>query len=193
MPTIDRRNLVLLLLSVGPGDKLQEGLGGITRLQKLLYLLEQEEKLKPTGNGFAFAAYKAGPYSSKLYDDLEFLENLDLIKSEVTAEATDEEAAEVDLLEFGELMGAEDGLSHDEEPTADAYEERRFIITPKGREKIKKLLESGTYDPVIDGIRRIKSKYANHSLNDLLYYVYTKYPEMTVESEIKDKVMRRGR
>jgi uncharacterized protein YwgA len=193
MPTIDRRNLILLLLGVGAGGEVSEGLGGITRLQKLLFLLEQEEKLTPTANGFAFTAYKAGPYSSKVYDDLEFLENLGLVQSEVTAETTEPEAAEVDLLEFDQLMGPEDGLSHDDMPAADAYEERKYLITAKGREKIEQVLDSGTYQPVVDGIRKIKSKYGNHSLNDLLYYVYTKYPEMTVESEIKDKVLRRGK
>jgi len=28
-------------------------------------------------------------------------------------------------------------------------------------------------------------------LNDLLFYVYKQYPDMTTESEIKDKVLRR--
>ncbi len=46
---------------------------------------------------------------------------------------------------------------------------------------------------MIDGIRKIKRKYGNYSLSDLLYYVYTKYPEMTTESAIKDKVLRRPR
>jgi hypothetical protein len=187
----------MLLLGVEPSGKISEGLGGITRLQKLLFLLEQEEGLVPSREGFEFAAYKAGPYSSKLYDDLEFLENLGLIEGEVAAEATEEEAAEVDLLEFDELMGesADDsgGTPADGLAAADAYEERRFKITKDGTERIENLIASGKYAPVIDGIRRIKGKYGNHSLSDLLFYVYKKYPEMTVESEIKEQVLRRPR
>ena len=113
----------------------------------------------------------------------------------MTAAATEAEAAEVDLLDFDELMG--DGA----EPTddgdvdgmggPDALEERRFIITKDGAERIKSLIDSGEYDPVVDGIRRVKRKYGKYSLSDLLHYVYKKFPEMTVESEIKGKVLRR--
>ncbi len=192
MPAIARRDVVLLLLGVGPEGELAEGIGGITRLQKFLYLLEKEAGLTPTDNGFDFAAYKAGPYSSKLYDDLEFLENLGFVETEVAAEATPAEAAEVDLLNFEDLMG--DGAGNGLDTLApDAYEERRFRISEEGTKRIRNLLESGEYQPVIDGIRKIKRKYGNYSLSDLLYYVYTKYPEMTTESEIKDKVLRRPR
>jgi hypothetical protein len=196
MPGIDRRGLVLLLLGIGPDGDILKGEGGITRLQKLLFLLEKEQNVSPTKDGFEFTAYKAGPYSSKLYDDLEFLENLDLIESEVTAEATEAEAAEVDLLDFDELISDTPDVSgpqaNDGHTAADAYEERRFKITPGGTERIKSLIESGTYAPIIDGIRKIKSRYGHYSLSDLLYHVYTKYPEMTTESELKEKVLGRG-
>jgi hypothetical protein len=195
MPEIDRRNVVLLLVGINPGGEIGEGIGGITRLQKLLYLLEQEEHLTPTEGGFEFSAYKAGPYSSKLYDDLEFLENLGLLESEVAGEATSPEAAEVDLLNFDELMddGADASPAGVDGLAADAYEERRFRISKEGIKRIQTLIDSGRYKPVIDGVRKIKRKYGNYSLSDLLYYVYDKYPDMTVESEIKDKVLRKRR
>jgi hypothetical protein len=192
MSEISPRHMVLLLLGVGPEGELAEGIGGITRLQKFLYLLEKEAGLKPTGSGFEFVAYKAGPYSSRLYDDLEFLENLGLVESEVAAEATPAEAAEVDLLNFEDLMGDSEGSAPDT-LASDAYEERRFRISDEGAKRVEDLIESGAYQPEIDGIRKIKRKYGNYSLSDLLYYVYTKYPEMTTESEIKDKVLRRPR
>lgn len=193
MPSISTRDLLLLLLNAW-SERGSRGLGGMTRLQKLLFLLDREEGLHATGNGFQFEPYKAGPYSSKLYDDLEFLENLGLLRSEVTAEATEPEAAEVEKeeadigsLNFDDLMGDGDAKG----PLPDTLEERRFALTPKGKVRVEELLSKADYRPVVDGIRRIKSKYASHSLNDLLYYVYTKYPEMTVESEIKDQVLGR--
>lgn len=188
MSHISRRHLVLMLIGLDEDGSIGDSVGGITRLQKLLYLLEKEGHLTPSGDGFDFSAYKAGPYSSKLYDDLEFLENLDFLESEVEAETTDAETAEVDLLDFDELMGTDD----DEGPaSADAYEERRFQVTEKGMGHIESMLSSGDYEPIAEGIRKIKSKYGHHSLNDLLYHVYTKYPDMTTESEIKDKVLSR--
>jgi len=196
MAKISRKDLILLLLGVGGKQETAEGINGITRLQKFLYLLEREEHLKPDANGFEFIAYKAGPYSAKLYDDLEFLENLGLLTSEVAGEATEGEAAEVDM-SFEELMGectdTVEGTPSDALTTADVYEERRYRLTENGKDRVAKLFQRVEYEPVVNGIRRIKSKFGKYSLNDLLYYIYTKYGEMATESEIKDKILRRGR
>jgi uncharacterized protein YwgA len=162
------------------------GINGITRLQKLLFLLEKEGRIEKIVGGYKFEAYKAGPYSPALYDDLEFLENLGFIKSETSGVATEEEAADIDFT-FEELMDDR------EIKTPDIYDEKRFVLTEEGISKVKSLLNSSEIKPVVDGIRKIKSTYGNYSLDDLLYYVYTKYPEMTTESEIKDHVLRKGR
>lgn len=197
MPSISKHSLTLLLLGIGSEGGISEGLGGITRLQKYFYLLEKEGGITPKEGNFQFEAYKAGPYSSQLYDDLEFLENLGLIESEVTAQATVYEATEIEELTFEDLMGdgAEvvDGEQYDGFGASDACEERRFILTGEGRRKVENLLAKAEYEPVVNAVRKIKSRFSNHSLSDLLYYVYTKYPDMATESEIKDKVLRRGR
>lgn len=195
MPRIGRRQLVLLLIGCDTSGQPNDSLGGITRLQKLLFLLEKEAGITPTVDGFQFTAYKAGPYSSKLYDDLELLENLGLLESTVTAEATDPEKAEIDRLSFDDLMG--DGAATpngDGYRTPDSFEERQFRLTPKGVLKVKEIIDSGEYSPVVTEIRKIKSTYAQYSLIDLLRHVYSKYPEMTEASEILDKVLgTRGR
>jgi len=189
---IGRRDLLLLLLGVSGQRTQSEGIGGITRLQKLLFLLEKEEHVTPSGEGFTFEPYKAGPYSSKLYDDLEFLENLGLIGKQVAAEGTEEEATEIDFT-FEDLIEPEREKDDPSGPAPDAYEEHRFYLTPTGRQKIKQLLAAHTYRPLVDSISRIKSRYGQYSLKDLLYHVYTRYPEMTTESEIKEQLLRRRR
>lgn len=197
MSGISRRSLLLMLIGLGPDGTPGRGeLGGITRLQKYMFLLEKEEGLVPSGDGFEFTAYKKGPYSSKLYDDLEFLENLGLLEAQVTSVATDDEAEEMDALTFDFLMGNDEVIESSEEGLAaieDAYEERRFRLTQRGVEKLRRLLNEPELRPVTDGVRRVKSRFVNHSLNDLLYYVYTQYPNMTTESNIRGKVLRRGR
>lgn len=190
--SIGRRDLLLLLLGIKGNQATTEGLGGTTRLQKLLFLLERESNVTPSGEGFKFEAYKAGPYSSKLYDDLEFLENLDLIEKRATAEGTDEEAAEIDFT-FEGLIEPESESDDPSGPAPDAYEEYRYRLTSEGLRKAKQMLEDKSYAPVVDAVRHIKSRYGQYSLEDLLYYVYTKYPDMTTESEIKEKVLRRKR
>lgn len=189
---IGRRDLLLLLLGLGSKSEVTEGLGGITRLQKYLYLLEQEEHFKPGGVGFEFTPYKAGPYSSRLYDDLEFLENIGLITKRKSGEATEGEVSEVELA-FEDLIEPDQELAERVKPEADAFEEHKFKLTRNGAQKMEALVKSGRYQPVVDGIKRVKSKYGRYSLSDLLYYVYTKYPEMTTESEIKEKVLRHRR
>ena len=203
------------MVLIGLDDQAERGLGGITRIQKLLYLLDSEEHIKPGDEGFKFVPYKAGPYSPKIYDDLEFLENFGYLKrsggseakdgkdeTDLTfeelmqnggAEATEAEKSEVDLT-FEELMGPEDVIgatTEDISPTPDSYEEAKYHLTPNGKNKIEELIQNQEYAPFIDGIRKVKSRFAKYSLNDLLYYVYTKHPEMTTESEIKEKVLRR--
>lgn len=190
----------LLLLLIGLEDSKNQGLGGITRIQKLIYLLETEENIHADKDVFKFIPYKAGPYSPRIYDDLEFLENLDFISrsggddnAKATAEASEPEKAEVDLT-FDQLMGPEDVLSSGSDeiaPTADSYEEARFRLTAKGKNRMEQLLADKSYKPFVDGICKVKSRFLKYSLNDLLYYVYTRHPEMTTESEIKEKVLRR--
>ena len=202
MATIGRREMLLLLIGLNDSE---HGLGGITRIQKLLYLLDTEEHIHPTGEGFNFEAYKAGPYSSRIYDDLEFLENLNLIKRSkpsddletgilsTSAVTSDSEQAEVDLT-FEDLMGPEDVMAPEPDeiaPTADSYEETRYTLTDDGKRKMEGLLSNREYTPFVEGIRKVKSRFAKYSLNDLLYYVYTRHPDMTTESEIKEKVLRR--
>lgn len=179
------------MLGIGKGSDIANGINGITRLQKLLFLLENEDYIKKIEDGYEFEAYKAGPYSSTIYDDLEFLENLGLINAETSGVATEEEAADMDFT-FEELM--DDGeLTDNEIKTQDLYDEKRFRITEDGAAKVKTILEKGECTSVVDGIRKIKSKFGHFSLDDLLYYVYTKYPDMTTESEIKDHVLSKGR
>jgi len=193
--TQPRRNIELLLLGLGPTTKLSEsGINGITRFQKLLFLLANEESIPEVSKAFEFTPYKAGPYSSKLYDDLELLENLGLITSESTAEASEPEKAELQALRFEELMGDggndSSGEILDSAEGADSYEEKRFRLSEKGQEHVQELLSTEKYKSIADAIGRVKSKYANYSLGDLLFHVYTKFPEMATESEIKEKVLR---
>ncbi|MCC5786376.1 MAG: hypothetical protein JJU33_06725 [Phycisphaerales bacterium] len=196
--TIGRRQLVLLTLALQPDGTLGNGLRGITRLQKFLFLLQQEYGVSFTGeNALAFKPYKAGPYSKKIYDDLELLENLGLIESESTGDATEAEHNALEDLTFGHLLGSDaEALSSESAElaeTSDSFDERRFKLTPEGKAKVEELLRSEAAAPFCDRIRKVKSRFANHSLKDLLHYVYTKYDAWTGESEIRDQVLSRGR
>lgn len=197
--TISKQSLLLLLLGAEGSGVTGKGIGGMTRLQKLLFLLWKEAGIEEVDSGFQFTPYKAGPYSRKLYNELELLENLGYIRTEIQGEATSIEAVELEELSFGQLMGDDaqpfqSMHSRDEATTADSFEERHFALTPKGIDAVKTLLKKPETKRFQDGIRRIKSKFANYSLQDLLLYVYTKYDDegWISESEIRDKVLRKG-
>ena len=194
-----KQSILLLLLGLEGPEVSTKGIGGITRLQKLLFLLWKEAGIDEVERGFQFKPYKAGPYSRKLYDELELLENLGYIKSEVQGEATEAEAVELEELSFEHLMGDDASPfkgthTRSQASTSDTFEERRFILTEKGLATVRSLLTKPATEPLADGIRRIKSKFANYSLQDLLYHVYTKYENegWTSDSEILEKVLKKG-
>jgi uncharacterized protein YwgA len=187
MADIGRRELLMLLIGLDEKGLADGSVSGITRLQKLLFLFENEGKAVAE-DPFAFEPYKAGPYSPKVYDDLELLENLGLIKTEPTAESSLDEKSDIDRLTFDDLIGGFEEIQG-ARPAADSFEERKFYLTAKGKRRVEELLMGHKNDDTVSGIRRIKSKYSRYSLHDLLRYVYTKYPEMTTESEIVDQVL----
>jgi len=191
MAHISRRDLLLLLIGTRADGQPSDSVGGTTRLQKYTYLLEREQSIVPSKDGFEFQAYKAGPYSRRIYDDLELLENLGFVSSEETGDATEGEATEISALSFEDLMGVSDSSDTTEGP--DAYAEKHYKLTEQGLRKVRGMVDSRQYEPFVDGIRTVKSKYGRYSLNDLLYHVYTKYPEMAMESEIRSKVLGKGR
>lgn len=198
MSQISKNALLLLLLGISTPQITDNGVRGITRVQKFVFLLEREYNISPKDNSFEFTAYKAGPYSSKLYDDLELLENLGYITSEPIDDAIEEEAIDIQEICFEDLMGdaseeknEKNNEYYDGFGASDACQERRFRVTESGQKKINDLIISGKYQPIVDSIRKLKGRFSNYSLSDLLYYVYTTYPEMTVESEIKEKVLKR--
>lgn len=181
---LTRTDLLLQLLADTPVGKPNGAVQGITRLQKLLFLVEREAEVKVVeGPDFNFTPYKFGPVSKDLYDDLEKLENLGLIEAQSIAEPSVVERDEYGL-SFEGLMGEE------EQEAKDTFEERRYAITEKGLNWLR-ARATAMGSEALKGIRRVKGKYGALSLSDLLYYVYTRYPEMTSESEIRERVLSR--
>lgn len=173
-----RTDILLELLAASGVRGAGTPIVGTTRLQKLLFLVEHEEGVQVTeGVDFDFTPYKFGPVSKEIYDDLTKLENLDYISSEPLAEPTS-----VERDEFGFSF---EGLMGDEEST-ESFEEKRYKITNKGKEWLANRRLSG---PEVEKIRKVKGKFGSLSLSDLLHHVYTRYPDMTTASEIKERVL----
>jgi uncharacterized protein YwgA len=141
---------------------------GITRLQKLLFLLQEETEFTEIHEKveIEFKPYKYGPFSEQVYDELEFLLSMDAIE-EVEAEGADK------------YRDSEDDRDHTN---------KRFVLTDRGKtisEDVNRMLDEDVqdeFDEVID-------EYLEMPLEDLLEYVYRQYPEYTTKSEIKEEIL----
>jgi len=138
-----------------------EPIVGITRLEKLMFLIISEV-LKDTqlnGNYYVFEPYKYGPFSSGIFDDVQLMEDMGYITREKLNEG-----------------------------------QTKFVITGKGIEKIDDIMHKFPenirkyLEKIQNEIAIIKSEKNSISLRKLLSYVYQKYPEFTINSEIKDKI-----
>ena len=156
--SIDRRTDVVFLLF-----HYAETIDGVTKLQKLLFLIEQETeffKAYEEDIAFEFAPYKMGPFSEYVYEELEFLLSLTAIESDPLNSTTPN--------------------IHNSE-----FAEKRFTITSKG-EKIANELEGQLEPEYREELQVLVETYNQMSLSKLLEYVYQEYPAYAAESEILD-------
>lgn len=172
-------DLVLLLLAAPGRSKSATGrIDGVTRLEKLLYLASRESDLPGrVEDPLEFVPYNFGPFSKAVYEAVELLEEMDppLVREVRVADGeTIDNETEAGL-----------GTGRTE------YVERRFLLTDEGR-LVAELL-AGVHRDVMDLLTRIKGRYGGLTLNQLVNYVYNRYPEDTVNSLIRDRHLPRSR
>lgn len=164
---------------------------GAVRLTKMMFLFNKEisEALKKKniecGKLPEFIPYNFGPFSKDVYEQVELFSNIGFIK--VTDINAIEDMGEVDDWEespfIDETIEQEDGyirqdgkyLKYEIENLGIDFVEQKILpnVTPEQKE----ILEM------------FKSKITSLSPKQILKYVYTKYPEFTENSLIKDEVL----
>jgi hypothetical protein len=84
MPTrtleLDSEDLILLLLEANERLLHKDAISGITRLEKLLFLLKNETDFEGIANFFIFEPHNFGPFSKQVYEAVDFLEGCELIQ-----------------------------------------------------------------------------------------------------------------
>jgi DNA-binding PadR family transcriptional regulator len=156
---IDRRTDVVFILFHHA-----KSIHGVTKLQKLLFLIEEETEFFEEYKddlAFEFTAHKMGPFSKHVYEEIRFLQQLNAIETEPMEDKTE----------------GEDDLTN-----------KIFRITPKG-EKIAVELANQLEPEHKQELAELTEKYNDMELRELLRYVYTEYPSFTTESEIKDEIL----
>jgi len=164
---------VVLALLYAPDTSGRQGepVRGITRLQKLLFLLWKEGAFyEDIPDLYNFKAYDFGPCMDDLYDDLDFAEDIGLISIEEVPSGNEFEGADEDafLRDFGFKLV--------KRPTR-----RDFALTEVGKEAAKEI-----YGKLDDQRRQrldqIKRRFNAMPFFDLLKYVYRKYPAFAKKS-----------
>lgn len=178
---------ILLLLLYLPGYKSEicEPIPGRTMLQKMVFLFVKEllpkfrRDLPITGEDMPqFEAWRFGPFSRDVFDDVEFLTNIGFIRVLQQVEASEPEDIESDVWQdtVGDIEGGECSTEV-------------FSLSGVGRDYVTKRLLAVFSDNQKQALEALKRNCLSAGLKGVLRYVYTKYPAETEKSEIRDRVM----
>ncbi len=179
--------LIVLLYSEGPTSQIAEPIEGITRLDKIMYLLSQTPEFgKIIDKGYHFEADNFGPFAPELFDDIEALKQENII-SVVSKRATKNKIETIDE-EYVEKGASDKAADKEVVPSWKSYSVERYELTDEGMKVGAKLYSCLTEKQKTE-LKRIKRVFAEMNLGALLHYVYTKFPELTGKSKIRDKVL----
>lgn len=171
-PLIAADLVLLLLQAVTDAPAARNQIHGITRLEKLLFLAEQEEDIsKQVKDAFIFKPYDYGPYSKEIYEAVELLEEAGLLREER-------------VFEGRSLDEMEEAVATNSEPEG---VERRFFLTNEGAAVAQLLAKE--HPEVSSSLSLIKNRYARMSLSSLIRYVYGRYPKFAEASTIRGEVL----
>jgi len=167
---------LMVLLLHSSNARGEDVVRGITRLQKLLFVIEQ--KLSPSTD---FYAYNFGPFDEEVNKTAEALRLAGFVGGG--------HAASAEPLSFAVMMAvvaekAGPGVPVDKEPRKD------FVLTDVGHERAERLRKSSAaYQRLATYVAAIRQEY---DTDDLVERVYAEYPQYAENSLIREKVARRA-
>jgi predicted DNA binding CopG/RHH family protein len=169
------RELMVLLLHA-PGSRGAEAIHGMTRLQKLLFVIEQ--KLNP---GQHFYAYNYGPFDEAIHDAVNALRLAGFLGG-----ATPLSAAPPTFEEMMRTAAERSG-------PREAVVPEVFTLTTQGHEGAERLRRSDrAYEALFARINEIRQEWDTPNLDDLIERVYAEWPQYAEKSLIKDEVAERA-
>ncbi|GAB3676784.1 type II toxin-antitoxin system antitoxin SocA domain-containing protein [Halopiger thermotolerans] len=162
--TIDRETDLVFLSFYEAGD-----VDGLTKIQKLLFLLEQESELAEEypDLSFDFEAYDYGPFSEQVYDEIELLVNMG---------ALEPVSPDYDISDYVDSDNSNE------------FAGKRFRLTEKGQ-KISRELSEIVDEETSQDLSDMMEHYNEMSTDEILEYVYEQYPEYARNSKIKEEVL----
>ena len=194
-----KKNLIgadYLLLLLHLNDR--EPIKGSTRLTKMMFLFNEEiaPLLKNINKDKLpdFFPFDYGPFSKDLYEQIELFKNIKFIKltnmnsMEDMDEADDwEESPYIDELYQQELYINEKEINSFFKNIDGKF--IKYSIAPLGNNFVEHDIKPHIIQEQLELLRKFKSKITTIPIKQLLYYVYSKYPEYTEKSKIKEDVL----
>lgn len=174
---LDAEDIILMLIEANERLLRKDTLNGITRLEKIIFLLERETTFEGVGQFFPFEAYNYGPFSKEVYEAVEFLKGCELLDVSEKIYVSPYASADEDKL-LSEI--SDEGADNSKGLATEIC----FALTDNGR-KVAKIMRDAVArkkQSDIEDIDRIIRKYGTLPLNHLIRYVYRQYPEMTSKS-----------
>jgi len=169
----DIKDLMVLLLHAGDARS-HDAVHGITRLQKLLFVLEQTVGAPGAG----FYAYNYGPFNEGVNDAVHALRLAGFLTGA-------QETASAGPPSFAEMMAT----AVDRAGPGDDSQVQEFELSDEGHEAAERLRQSGrAYEQLFERIQDLRARW---DTPDLVERVYETWPEYAKESLIKDEVAAR--
>ncbi|WP_012311544.1 MULTISPECIES: hypothetical protein [unclassified Arthrobacter] len=176
-PEFDVDDAIVLLLGSEPGQQERRGeIRGITRLEKLVFLMDKETSAEEYfTEDPEFEAYNFGPFSSKVYKAVDTLVEAGLVEDSAQLSRTDD-----DMWESEKLIGGDD--------ESNAFRTRNFRLTPLGQEYFD-ALQQELPAKLLQQTQKLRKQFSGWPLRDLVRYVYQKYESYTSKSLIRDDIL----
>ncbi len=167
------KDLMVLLLHAADRQG-EDAVRGITRLQKLLFVIEQ----KVATDHLRFYPYHYGPFNEEVNDAADALKLQGLLESP--------EAVKAQRPTFAEMMASAMARSG---PREDAGTVEDFELSEQGHEAAERLRRSNrAYEQLFAYIRELRQEW---DTPDLVDRVYETWPNMAEKSLIRDQVASR--
>ena len=172
---IETDDVVVLLLGAPDKSDCSGYLEGITRVEKLIFLLGRETPLRDwLTEQPDFCSHKFGPFSSKVYQAVDTLGTAGLVRNSAKKSITQE-----DRWESIHVIGED----------VDPHTIRTFELTDRGKRYYEALLNE--LPPNAEKIlSQFKSRFGSIPLRQLVRYIYMCYPQFTDEPDIRNEVFR---
>ncbi len=186
MAKLNGADFLLLLLYLN--DK--EPILGAIRLEKMMFLFNMEiapmlsEKGLKSDKLPEFIAYNYGPFSKDVYEQIELFKGIKFIQ--VTDLNATEEMVEVDDLE--ELYFVDEMTNKGFVLKADG-KYYKYTLIKMGENYVVDRILPNVNDEQKSLLEMFKKKITSINPKQLLKYVYSKYPDYTTKSLIKNEVL----